>query len=108
MAVESCVGYLAPLGRLYFVGISVSTSARAVDLLLDGLTALLTDGYVAGVPTLRRALSASGGSRSGRATATARHTPDDEEDMTASTSTAGLAPAKAGSRTDWGRGLRAW
>ena len=31
---------------------------RAVDLLLDGLTALLTDGYVAGVPTLRRALSA--------------------------------------------------
>jgi DNA-binding CsgD family transcriptional regulator len=31
---------------------------RAVDLLLDGLTALLTDGYMAGVPTLRRALSA--------------------------------------------------
>jgi DNA-binding CsgD family transcriptional regulator len=33
---------------------------RAPDLLLDGLAALFSDGYAAGVPTLRRALSAFG------------------------------------------------
>jgi DNA-binding CsgD family transcriptional regulator len=32
-----------------------------VDLLLDGLAALLTEGYAAGVPMLRRALTALGG-----------------------------------------------
>jgi DNA-binding CsgD family transcriptional regulator len=32
--------------------------ARAADLLLDGLALLITEGYAAGVPTLKRALSA--------------------------------------------------
>ena len=33
-----------------------SQSPRAPDLLLDGLAVLITDGYVAGAPTLRRAI----------------------------------------------------
>jgi hypothetical protein len=33
-------------------------SARAIDLLLDGLTSRFTDGYAAGVPPLRQALDA--------------------------------------------------
>ena len=41
----------------------------AVDLLLDGLARLTTEGYAAGAPTLMRALAASGGThvRGGRA-----------------------------------------
>lgn len=51
-------GSLLELGRIVRAARPESRSERASDLLLDGLALLITDGYVAGTETLRRAVNA--------------------------------------------------
>ena len=64
LAAATLVGRLATLAGLPEVAAAgraapaASRAPRAPDLLLDGLAAVITDGYQAGAPALRRAVSA--------------------------------------------------